>query len=94
MLKIWTLLILLIYFKKKKKVGHLLVIIILLIKILIKLFLIFGFLTKIAELFLNKIQKNNIEIYMSDYVFEKANKNIFNKILPENFSTILESAFI
>jgi hypothetical protein len=36
---------------------------------------------------------NNIEIYMSDYVFEKANKNIFNTKLPENFTAILESSF-
>ena len=47
---------------------------------------------KIAKLFLNTLQ-NKIEIYRSDYVFEKANKNIFNKKLPENFAAILESAF-
>ncbi len=36
---------------------------------------------------------NNIEIYMNDYVFVKANKNIFNAKLPENFATILENTF-
>ncbi len=36
---------------------------------------------------------NNIEIYMNDYAFEKANNNVFNNQLPENFTEILESAF-
>lgn len=35
---------------------------------------------------------NNIEIYMNNFAFEKANKNIFNAKLPENFVAILESA--
>lgn len=37
--------------------------------------------------------KNNIEIYMNDYVFEKAKVNKFNKKLSEDFPQILESAF-
>ncbi len=36
---------------------------------------------------------NNVEIYMSDYVFEMAMKNGFNKNLPENFPHILTTAF-
>ncbi len=36
---------------------------------------------------------NNIEIYMNDYTFEKANKNSFNSKLVANFPGILESAF-
>ena len=30
---------------------------------------------------------------MNDYVFEKANNNVFNNQLPENLTEILESAF-
>ncbi len=36
---------------------------------------------------------NNVEIYMSDYVFEMAKKNGFNKKLPKNFPHILTTAF-